>query len=91
MAERITYRVYHAPEGCDPSYCGEYDDRDEAAQAAAADPRGLEQSLWDTARAAGHCAGLTAPDDGEESEPLSWHGSDGCYCVVEVRRDGCAD
>jgi hypothetical protein len=78
------YRVYYSPEGSDSQYCGEFESLDEAQEAAESEPDGLEQCLWDTARAAGHCGGLSAPDAGEEGEPLSWHGTDGWYCVIAV-------
>lgn len=81
------YRVYHAPEGSAPSFCGEFSSLVEAEAHAEKEPRGLASSLWDTARAAGHCGGLSAPDtDGEEDdEPESWHGSAGHHCVTRVR------
>lgn len=80
------YRVYEAPDGGDPSYCGEFDSLEEAEEYANTEPTGLVKALWDTARAAGHCAGMTAPPGGgiEEDEPLSWHGEQGWHCVVEV-------
>lgn len=82
------YRVYAAPEGCDPSYVGEYDTLNAAVQVAMSEASGLPQYMWDTARAAGHCAGQTAPEslaDGEtEGEPLSFHGEQGHHCVVAV-------
>lgn len=82
---RTTWRVYYAPDGCDPSYCGECDTREEAETLAESEPAGLPRAQWDTARTAGHCAGMTAPDGGEEDEePASWHGADGWYCVVRV-------
>jgi hypothetical protein len=80
-------RVYEAPEGCDPSFCGEYDTLADAQAAAVTEPAGLEKSLWDTARAAGHCAGMSAPEGGEEGEPISWHGASGWHCVVPVEYD----
>lgn len=81
----MAYRVYRAPDGCDPMYCGEFDEYDAAVRHAESEPVGLEKCLWQTARAAGHCAGMHAPDDCEESdEPVSWHGAEGDYCVVEA-------
>ena len=80
---KTAYRVYDAAEGCDLIFCGEYDTLAEAQSIAAAEPAGLGQSLWDTARAAGHCAGMTAPEGGDESdEPISWHGEHHCVCAV---------
>lgn len=79
------YRVYEAEDGCDLVYCGEFDDLTEAQEFAETEPGGLPASMWDTARAAGHCGGQTAPDGGaEDDEPISWHGTDGTYCVVAV-------
>ena len=81
----VRYRVYIAPEGCDMSYCGEYDTLEAAQAAADGEPRGLAKSLWDTARNGGPCYGLDAPRGGtEDDEPISWHGADGCHCVVRV-------
>lgn len=78
------YRVYDAPEGCDLSFCGEYVTLQEAQSAADDEPEGLPKSLWDTARAAGHCGGQRAPEGGiEDDEPISWHGDQ--HCVVEVK------
>ena len=80
-----TYRIYLAPDGCDPEYCGERDTYQEAVAYAETEPAGLEQSLWETARVAGHCGGMMAPGYGAESdEPMSWHGAAGWHCVVEV-------
>lgn len=81
---KTAWRVYCCPDGCCASYCGEYDTQEEAEAIAESEPVGLEESLWATARAAGHCAGMTAPGDGEEDEPLSWHGAAGYHCVVKV-------
>lgn len=83
---RYTYRVYLAEDGSDLIYCGERDTLAEAQSLAATEPAGLEKALWDTARAAGHCAGFRAPEGGEEDdEPMSWHGQHGWHCVVRVR------
>lgn len=82
---RTAYRLYYAPEGGDISYCGEYETESEAIEAADRDPRGLECSLWDTARAAGHVAGMHAPDgNGSEAENGEWCGPDGHHHVVAV-------
>jgi hypothetical protein len=79
------YRIYEAPDGCDMSYCGERDTLAEAKAFAETEPTGLQKSLWDTARAAGHCAGKSAPHGGiEDDEPISWHGASGWHCVVGV-------
>jgi len=79
------YRVYEAPDGSSLSYCGEYDTYDEAVAAAETESGGLEEAAWATAHAAGHVAGMTAPEGGVEGdEAISWHGVSGWHCVVEV-------
>jgi len=81
------YEVYYAPDGATQQYCGEFDSYEEAAEAAEQEPEGLTESLWETARAAGHVGGMYAPSGGDEDdEPLSWHGADGFYCVIGVSR-----
>jgi hypothetical protein len=43
----------------------------------------LEASLYDTARAAGHCAGLRAPNkEGEDSDVTEWFDDDGCAVAI---------
>lgn len=80
------YRVYYAPEGNDPAFCGEYATLAEAQAAAEKEPDGLPQSMWQTAHKAGHCAGMTAPEGGVEGEnPISWHGGEGWHCVCAVK------
>ena len=83
---KTAYRVYLAPDGCDPSYCGEYSTIEEARDVAEREPAGLDACMWETARAAGHCGGMTAPDTAgrEDRDPLSWHGASGNHCVVRV-------
>ena len=78
------YRLYCQPEGSIASYCGEFETRALAASAADRQPRGLSEDQWDTARRAGHCGGLTAPDSAgqEDDEPLLWVGE---YCVIRTR------
>lgn len=78
------YRLYYQPEGSIVSYCGEYATQTAAATAADGKPPGLTEDLWETARRAGHCGGLYAPDrDGiEEEEPLWWVGD---YYVIKAR------
>lgn len=86
LEPRVTFRVYRAPDGCDAEFVGEYDTQEEAEDAAEKATSGLPRSMWDTARAAGHVAGLYAPSaEGEEDEePESWHGPDGVNYVVRV-------
>lgn len=78
LAPKTTYRVYRAPDGCSPQYCGEYATLEAAQEAAETEPRGLEESLWATARATGHCGGV------EDDEPEGWYGPSGWHCVVRV-------
>jgi hypothetical protein len=78
------YRVYDAPDGCDLSFCGEYDTYEAAAEAAEREPHGMPQAMWATGVAAND-ARLSGPDGGEEeSAPLSWHGAKGWHCVVKI-------
>jgi len=79
----IGYRVYHAPEGGDLAYCGDASTLRQARRLAGGG--GLPRSMWDTARAAGHVCGMTAPDGGyEDSEPCEWCGRRGEWCIVAV-------
>lgn len=79
------YRIYKVPDGCSPSFCGERETLAEAKAFAETEPAGLERSLWDTARSAGHCDGMSAPDGGvEDDESISWHGPAGWHCVIGV-------
>ena len=83
-----TYRVYSAPDGCSESYCGEFITLKDAQAYAETEPYGLDECLYDTARAAGHCGGMEAPTGGtEEDEPISWHGQSGVHCVIAVHYD----
>ena len=77
----MTYLVYLALDGCDLEYCGECETLAAAKEYAATSPAGLPRSLWDTARAAGHCAGLHAPTR-ESGEPVAWVG-DYAICPAE--------
>jgi hypothetical protein len=81
------YRVYRAEDASDPAFCAEYDTRAEAQECAEREPDGLEKSMWETARAAGHVGGQVAPDAAgiEADEPVSWHGAAGWHCVVAVQ------
>ena len=78
------YRVYKCPDGCDISYCGEFDSLEDAKDFADGSPSGLAKCLWDTYRAAGGMHASDAPDKRgvESDEPLSWHGE--LHCVVRV-------
>lgn len=81
----MSYHVFCAPDGCAMEYCGAFASLAEAQAHAETEPAGLEESLWDTARAAGSCAGMTAPPSAAvEAEPISWHGASGWHCVCEA-------
>lgn len=78
------FRVYKAPDGCLPSFCGEFDTLSRAQAVAEKEPSGLPKYLWETARKAGHACGMYAPDANalEADEPESWHGKQGRHYVV---------
>ena len=79
----IGYNIYHAPDGCAPEFYGRTKTI-AAGKSLAAAGRALPASLWDTARAAGHCGGLVAPEGREAEEPAEWFGGDGYDCAVAV-------
>lgn len=84
---RRQYNVYHAPDGGSVTYLGQATSLRAARALVARTPHGggLPECLWATARAAGHCAGMRAPDQqGEASEPTAWFGRRGEYCAVRV-------
>jgi hypothetical protein len=78
-----TFRVYYAPVGHAPAFCGEFSTAAEAEAHAETSPGGLNQADWETARTAGHVNGHTAPNVSgvEQDEPIDWIGS---YCIVGV-------
>jgi hypothetical protein len=78
------YRVYWAPEGAGLSFVGDYPTMDDAHAAASADERGLHESMWGTARAAGHVGGLIAPPQATEDEHGGWAGPDGHHYIVGI-------
>jgi len=85
--KKIGYNVYHAPEGGAESYLGFVKSLKAAKKLAAHGGRNeLPEYLYDTARAAGHVYGLSAPDkENEASEPSAWFGGrGGYYCAVPV-------
>lgn len=82
--KKVGYNVYHAPDGCGESYLG-FVTSLRAARRLAARGRELPAHLYETARAAGHVAGMTAPDKSHEAdEPAAWFGRGGWYCAVAV-------
>lgn len=85
LEERSAYRVYCAPDGCDPSYCGEYETLDEAQEAADKEPAGTPRANWETMRAAGGANDAPPSAGTEDEEPESWHGPQGWHYVVRVR------
>jgi len=88
---RSEYRVYLAVDGSDVAFCGQYpkimDGMEAAWEARKAKKSGLAKSEWETARKAGHVAGMVAPDayGEEEDEAIAWIGD---YCVVRVNYYG---
>lgn len=81
-----SYLVFLASDGCDEEYLGEVGSIRAAKQMAAQHARGeryaLAKSLYDTARAAGHCLGTSAPPARDEvGEPVEWFGRGGWYCA----------
>lgn len=79
------YNVYRAPDGCAEEFLGEASSLREARRMAAHGARGLEASLYGTARAAGHVNGDQAPDKSREADmPAAWFGRNGWYCAVVI-------
>lgn len=82
------YHVYYAPDGSGETYLGLADTLRDAYRLAAEHHRGealgLEESMYGTARAAGHVAGYSAPDEPEEREPVAWFGAGGWYCAIRL-------
>jgi len=83
---RLTgFNVYHAPDGCAEEYIGHAGTLREAQNMAGR--RGLPESEYDTARTAGHCGGMLAPDKTGEGEVWEWCGRDGFTAIVPVFED----
>lgn len=79
----LGFNVYHAPDGCDEEFVGFVTDLDEAKKMVG--KSGLERCLWDTARDAGHYAGMYAPEGIEDIGFIEWlDGDDGRYYAVAV-------
>jgi hypothetical protein len=78
------YRVELCPDGCDVSFVGDYDSLAKARAAAESGACGLPRADWDTARAAGHVGGMTAPEGGPEeyAEADEWVGY---YAITAFR------
>ncbi len=78
-----TYHVFRAADGCGEQYLGSTTSIREAKRMAAQHARGargdLPESLYGTARAAGHCAGISAPP--KVGEAVEWFGKGGWYCA----------
>lgn len=77
------YNVYRAADGCALEFFGRVRSL-RAARHMAAVGGSLPQCLWDTARAAGHCGGIRAPEGTESPEPAAWFGLRGECCAVKV-------
>ena len=82
----LAYRVYRATEGESLQFCGERGTIEEARALAKSEPVGLDECMYETARAsgAGHCDGYYPPDESatEVGEPQEWIGE---YCIVLAR------
>ena len=77
----LGYNVYNATPGDDLVFIGHADTLAEARELTkAAD--GLAMSDWGTARAAGHCAGQTAPKGEEDDDRIEWLSGD--FCAVPL-------
>lgn len=89
MKKKIGYAVYRAADGCSEEYYGRVTSL-RAARTLAARGNSLPKSEYDTARAAGHCCGLSAPhlDEGEmeSEEATAWFGRGGWDCAVPIYR-----
>lgn len=78
MNNIIGYNVYYAPDGCAEEFVGFAASIEEARTMTG---RGLEESLYGTAQA----AGMSAPDKSHEAdEPAEWFGAEGWHCAVPV-------
>lgn len=85
------YNVYDAPKGFSERYIGIAVSVEEARKLAKRFEDGsissLEESLFYTAKIAGHCGGLSAPDkSGEDDEPAEYTGKNGNIAIVTVRK-----
>lgn len=88
----VGFNVYRAPEGSAAAFCGFVAVENGDIAAALAECWGLAdaghelpESLYETARAAGHVCGMVAPDKSRETEePYDWFGPDGEHCAVAV-------
>lgn len=84
MAKIIGYNVYRSADGCAESFYGFAKTIDEAKDMASTGNR-MEECMYSTAVAAGHCAGIKSPDkSNEDSEVAEWFGVDGYDCAVAV-------
>lgn len=83
----VCYEVYESASGSAEAYLGRASTLRQARRMAA-QGGGLPPSMYDTARAAGHCGGYSAPslgdDEERDSEPACWFGRGGVYCAVPV-------
>lgn len=84
--------LIHMPEGCGETTIGRCDTMTEAHAMAAAYERGeiegLPEYLYDSARAldrSGTNEGLSAPEIGEDADPIAWIGESGYIAVYAGR------
>ena len=81
----IGYNVYIATSGSDLSFLGFAGSLAEAKKLSRSGAGSLHASDWGTARATGHCDGLTAPQGTEDNDNIVWlHGD---FCAVPVVAD----
>ena len=76
----VGWNVYRIADGCALEYYGRANTLSDAKQLSKG--RSLPQSDWDTAKAAGHCGGISAPGGVEEDEPSHWWGDNRCAVIV---------
>jgi len=81
MNKIIGYNVYRCADGCAEEFYGFA--KSLAAARRLAKGRSLAASMYDTARAAGHCGGLEAPDKSSEGgEVAKWFSQYNCAVAV---------
>lgn len=86
MNTKPVYRVELAEDGCDVEFAGDCDTIKEARALASSNPTTLPKSLYDTAKAAGHVAGMNAPSVAVsgDCEPIEWVGDFAISRVIVI-------
>ena len=81
MKTTTGYNVYLATPGSDLSFFG-FADTIAAAKELSRSGNSLDASDWGSAKAAGHCGGIAAPEGIEDNDNVVWlHGD---FCAVPV-------